>query len=90
MLAGPGWGQVKASLCTVYRRRRDARAGYVHSDGAPRGKKTVLAPRCSRSLLRSNVHSGIAANFLCDNSGYIWEQTIKGKPQRSVACLLRL
>ena len=50
------------------------------------GKRLCSPPRCSRSLLRSKRTVGIAANFLCDNSGYIWAQTIRATLQRSLAC----
>lgn len=51
-----------------------------------KGKKQVLAPiQCSvpAHIKRS---SGIAANFLCDNSTYLLGADEKGKPERAVQC----
>ena len=50
------------------------------------GKKTVLAPRAMRVPAHEKRSSGIAANFLCDNSTYLLGADEKGKPERSVDC----
>lgn len=84
--AAPGWGPVRVSL-----------ALYLDEDGAleqavsvqtqqQRGNKTVLAPQVM--LLPAPVKRtvGVAANFLCDNSGYILGADDSGKPQRTVKC----
>lgn len=84
--AAPGWGPVKVSF-----------ALYLNGDGAleravsvqtqqPRGKKTVIAPQIM--LLPAPVKRtvGVAANFLCDNSGYILGADDSGKPQRTAKC----
>lgn len=51
------------------------------------GKKTVLAPRAMRVPAHEKRSSGIAANFLCDNSTYLLGADEKGKPERSADCL---
>ena len=50
------------------------------------GKKTVLAPRAMRVPAHVKRASGIAANFLCDNSTYLLGADKKGKPERSTDC----
>ena len=50
------------------------------------GKKTVLAPRAMRVPAHVKRASGIAANFLCDNSSYLLGADEKGKPERSADC----
>ena len=50
------------------------------------GKKTVLAPRTMRVPAHEKRSSGIAANFLCDNSSYLLGADEKGKPERSADC----
>ena len=50
------------------------------------GKKTVLAPRAMRVPAHVKRASGIAANFLCDNSTYLLGADEKGKPERAADC----
>ena len=50
------------------------------------GKKIVLAPRAMRVPAHEKRSSGIAANFLCDNSTYLLGADEKGKPERSADC----
>lgn len=50
------------------------------------GKKTVLAPRAMRVPAHVKRASGIAANFLCDNSTYLLGADEKGKPERTADC----
>lgn len=50
------------------------------------GKKTFLAPRAMRVPAHKKRSSGIAANFLCDNSTYLLGADEKGKPERSADC----
>ena len=51
-----------------------------------RGKKTALVPR--ELLLPAQVKRSVAvaANFLCDNSGYLLGADSKGKPERTASC----
>ena len=82
----PGWGPVKVSF-----------ALYLAPDGAlegvssmqieqPKGRKTILAPRSMSLPAPVKRSSGVAANFLCDNSGYLLGADSKGKPQRALEC----
>ena len=50
------------------------------------GKKTVLVPRAMRVPAHEKRSSGIAANFLCDNSTYLLGADEKGKLERSADC----
>ena len=52
----------------------------------PRGKKTVLVPLPMSVPAHVKRSSGVAANFLCDNSSYIFGADEKGKPERAVQC----
>ena len=51
-----------------------------------RGKKTVLVPRQMSVPAHVKRSSGVAANFLCDNSSYIFGADEKGKQARAVQC----
>ena len=51
-----------------------------------RGKKTVPAPQSMTLPTPVKRSSGIASNFLWDNSSYILGVDDKGKPQRSLDC----
>nr|WP_300187264.1 type I-C CRISPR-associated protein Cas8c/Csd1 [uncultured Agathobaculum sp.] len=85
-IALPGWSKVKVSFALC-----------ITDDGVleqiipllteqPKGKKTVLAPRSFTLPAPVKRSSGVAANFLCDNSSYMLGIDSKGKPQRSAAC----
>ena len=85
-IAAPGWGPVKVSF-----------ALYLSPDGTlegvsstlveqAKGKKTILAPRSMSLPAPVKRSSGVAANFLCDNSGYLLGADNKGKPQRALEC----
>ena len=52
----------------------------------PRGKKTVIAPSELPVPHRVKRASGVAANFLCDNTSYLLGADEKGKPERSRQC----
>ena len=51
-----------------------------------RGKKEVLAPSILNVPAQVKRSSGVAANFLCDNSSYMLGLDTKGKPARSRKC----
>ncbi len=52
----------------------------------PKGKKMVLAPQSMKVPEQVKRSSGVAANFLCDNSSYCLGIDAKGKPARSLQC----
>ena len=89
-IAPPGWGTVKVSY-----------ALYINDDGEleqvvclkehPKGekrKKERFVPQEMRLPAPVKRSSGIAPNFLCDNSSYILGVDAKGKPERSKKCFL--
>lgn len=50
------------------------------------GKKKSLVPREMRVPEMVTRSSGVSANFLCDNSGYLLGIDRKGKPERAIQC----
>ena len=52
----------------------------------PKGKKTVIMPREMPVPHRIKRSSGVAANFLCDNTSYLLGADEKSKPERSRQC----
>lgn len=54
----------------------------------PAGKKGKLIPRLMRVPVQEKRSSGVAPNFLCDNSSYMLGVDAKGKPQRSKECFV--
>jgi CRISPR-associated protein Csd1 len=82
----PGWADAKISY-----------ALYLDDDGnithvamvkteQQRGKKTVLVPQSMRVPAPVKRTVGVAANFLCDNSGYILGVDNKDNPKRTAEC----
>lgn len=85
-IARPGWADAKISF-----------ALYIGDDGElervasvkteqTQGKKTVTAPRLMSLPAPVKRSSGIASNFLWDNSSYLLGVDDKCKPQRSLDC----
>lgn len=85
-ISPPGWGDVKVSyaLCIGTDGTLEQVAS-VQTEQA-KGKKTVLVPQLMRLPAPVKRASGIAANFLCDNAGYLLGVDNKGKPQRTLEC----
>ena len=81
-----GWAPVKVSYALfLCENGALERIVSVQTEQA-RGKKSVLAPRIISLPAPVKRSSGVSANFLCDNSGYILGIDNKGKPQRSKEC----
>ena len=82
----PGWNQAKVS----YGLALDGDGQLVRllhlQQEAVRGKKTVLAPQDLLVPTPVKRSSGVLANFLCDNSGYLLGADNKGKPARTADC----
>ena len=85
-IAAPGWAPVKVSFALCL--GGDGALEHVISvqTEQPRGKKTVLAPQSMSLPAPVKRTAGVAANFLCDNSGYLLGIDNKGKPQRTREC----
>ena len=85
-LRAPGW--VKEKISWGLQLADDGQPLVLHDLRTPqqRGKKTVLLPREEFVPERVKRSSGVAANFLCDNSSYILGADAKGKPERAAQC----
>lgn len=82
----PGWSKVKVSYALCITDDGVLEQVIPLLTEQPKGKRTVLAPRLFTLPAPVKRASGVAANFLCDNSSYMLGIDSKGKPQRSVAC----
>lgn len=85
-LSAPGWSPVKVSFALCI--GQDGMLEQVISlqTEQKKGKKTILAPQSIVLPAPVKRSSGIAANFICDNSSYMLGVDNKGKPQRSAEC----
>ena len=82
-IASPGWAKTKISyaLCIDQQGKLDQVIPLIEDTGGkkPQPRQFDLPAPVKRS-------SGIAANFLWDNSGYLLGIDAKGKPRRSMEC----
>ena len=85
-LQGPGWGPVKVSYALSISGEGELEQVISMKTEQTKGKKTVLAPQEIDLPAPVKRTAGVAANFLCDNSGYILGVDNKGKPQRTAEC----
>ena len=85
-LAGPGWSSAKVSYALYLDDAGQLIQAVSLKTEQESGKKTVLAPRTMKIPAPVKRSSGVAANFLCDNSGYLLGVDNKGKPKRSAEC----
>lgn len=85
-IARPGWTSAKISWGLEL--SSDGQLLAVHSlqTEQARGRKMVLAPQSMSVPEQGKRSSGVAANFLCDNSSYCLGIDAKGKPARSLQC----
>lgn len=85
-LSAPGWSGEKVSWALEIAQNGQLLAVYDIQTDVPRGKKTVRVPQQLSVPDRVKRSSGVAANFLCDNSSYLLGIDAKGKPARSLQC----
>ena len=85
-LSRPGWNPVKVSYALELDLSGQLLDVVSLKTDQLRGKKTVSAPREFPLPAPVKRTVGIAANFLCDHSGYLLGVDNKGKPQRSLDC----
>lgn len=85
-ISPPGWGEVKVSYALCIGADGTLEQVVSVQTEQARGKKTVLAPRLMQLPAPVKRSSGVAANFLCDNAGYLLGVDNKGKPQRTLEC----
>ncbi len=81
-----GWSNTKISFELLL--DRDGTLQQVIDVRTPQlmGKKTVVLPKMVELPAAVKRSSGVAANFLWDNSSYILGVDSKGKPKRSEEC----
>ena len=85
-ISPPGWGEVKVSYALCIGADGTLEQMISVQTEQARGKKTVLAPRLMQLPAPVKRSSGVAANFLCDNAGYLLGVANKGKPRRTLEC----
>lgn len=82
----PGWGKAKVSYGLELDAEGQLKGIVSLKREEEQGKKTVWAPQAVKVPEMVTRSSGISANFLCDNSGYLLGIDRKGKPERAVQC----
>lgn len=85
-IASPGWAAAKVSWALELGEDGTLLGLYHLQQEVPRGKKTVWMPQQLLVPQPVKRSSGVAANFLCDNSTYLLGADAKGKPARAVEC----
>lgn len=85
-LARPGWSDTNISYALYINSAGELEQAVSLKQEQERGKKKVLAPRPMSLPAPVKRSSGVASNFLWDNSSYILGIDEKGKPQRSLEC----
>ncbi len=85
-LARPGWSDANISYALYINDAGELEQVVSLKNEVERGKKKVLAPRTMSLPAPVKRSSGVASNFLWDNSSYILGADEKGKPQRSLEC----
>ena len=85
-IAAPGWGPVKVSFALELGDDGTLEQVISIQTEQQKGKKTVIAPQIISLPAPVKRTVGVAANFLCDNSGYMLGIDAKGKPQRTREC----
>lgn len=82
----PGWTSAKVSWALELDENGQLMVLHPLQQEEKRGKKTVLAPCQLQVPEQVKRSSGVAANFLCDNSAYMLGIDGKGKPERAMQC----
>lgn len=82
----PGWCRSKVSFALELSHDGDLLRIIPLKVEKEKGKKTVLEPQPLKVPQMVTRSSGVAANFLCDNSSYFLGIDNKGKPERAKEC----
>ena len=85
-LAGPGWSDANISYALYINSKGELEQAVSLKREEEHGKKKVLVPRSMSLPAPVKRSSGVASNFLWDNSSYILGIDEKGKPKRSLEC----
>ena len=81
-----GWGPVKVSYALCINEEGDFEQIIPLIEKVRSGKKTKLQPQIMELPAAVKKSSGIASNFLWENSSYLLGVDKKGKPERSLRC----
>lgn len=82
----PGWCKARVSFALEISGEGELLGVIPLKIEKERGKKTVLEPQVMKVPEMVTRSSGVASNFLCDNSSYFLGIDNKGKPERSKEC----
>lgn len=85
-LSKPGWSKAKVSYGLRINLDGELLGVEFLKKEELRGKKTAWVPQLILVPEPVTRSSGVAANFLCDNSSYLLGIDEKGKPERSLQC----
>lgn len=85
-IASPGWSKQKVSYALHINDSGEITQVMSLYHDVIKGKKTVLQPQEIRVPSPVSRTVGVAANFLCDHSGYILGIDTKGNPKRTAEC----
>lgn len=85
-ISSPGWCLAKVSFALELTPNGELRRVIPLKIEKEKGKKTVLEPQSMKVPQMVTRSSGVASNFLCDNSSYLLGIDNKGKPERSKEC----
>lgn len=85
-ISKPGWSKVKVSYALRINDEGDIVDIIDIKTETDRGKKKVFVPREMVLPAQIKRSVNVAANFLCDNSGYILGVSEKGKVERDLLC----
>lgn len=85
-IAAPGWSPARISFALCLNAEGKLTQVIPTMEEKPQGKKSVMLPQ--EMILPAAVKrsSGVASNFLWDNSSYLLGVDQKGKPERSKEC----
>ena len=85
-ISSPGWCTAKVSFALELSGEGKLKRVIPLKVEKERGKKIVLEPQSMKVPQMVTRSSGVASNFLCDNSSYLLGIDNKGKPERSKEC----
>lgn len=82
----PGWCEAKVSYALELSKEGELLRVILLKVERQKGKKTAWEPQLLKVPQMVTRSSGVAANFLCDNSSYFLGIDGKGKPERAKEC----
>lgn len=85
-ISSPGWCMAKVSFALELSKEGELKRVIPLKVEKERGKKMVMEPQLMKVPQMVTRSSGVASNFLCDNSSYFLGIDNKGKPERSKEC----